>query len=35
MKVHFRSAWVKAGVALPVIGASPLLVIIIAADLGL
>lgn len=34
MTHYFRSGWVKAGLALLVIGASPLLFIIVAADLG-
>jgi len=34
MNDYFRSGWVKAGVALLVIGASPLVFIIVAADLG-
>lgn len=34
MNDYLRSGWVRAGVALLVIGASPLLFIIVAADLG-
>lgn len=35
MNDYLRSGWVRAGIALLVIGASPLLFIIVAADLGL
>ncbi len=34
MNDYLRSGWVRAGIALLVIGASPLLFIIVAADLG-